>query len=604
MRGLLNRVRHGSRLTKALMVLAAVLVLGGAGFGILELVGGQPWVDQPVLLRPLEGDVRFGASAGSSLATARDQKWLFVGGTVRTDAGSLAVLQYFDGSAVQIVGEADVTQVRSQSVNGKAFSAARSIALKVTRGEVTVNAMRQDSASGVFEVEAPGSVGVAQGTAFRVEVDDDKSVVWQSSGGTVRVAAITPGPNGEARIALIKLDAGEAVTLPPVPSAWLGTETYGSMMARAGEIARAAAGAGQSDVAVGGATLVEANPRSGNAVYAVEAAPAKGAAAPFLPGGYALVEDSLVGREAPNLLLGRREFPVGLGVPAVCLDDLWEDVEPTPRVRTAPPRYEFSIYDVLKPLGVAVDPIDGRIFITESDGERATRVFDADGERLMTLIPPDTDVNERSPVYVAIDGMGTAYVSDRSRHVVDMYDVNGDHLGTFQPGADLVGVWSPLAVMFDDCGNLFLSDVSGSDHRILMFDRSGRMRLEISGEGRDALAFPNGVAVDGEGRIYVADSNNYRLQVFESDGEFVGEVPGQTFPRGIGIRGRYLYVVDTFGHNVNTYDLEQGLRPAFAFGVQGVGDGQFNFPNGLALDSAGRVYVTDRENNRLQVWGY
>jgi len=35
-----------------------------------------------------------------------------------------------------------------------------------------------------------------------------------------------------------------------------------------------------------------------------------------------------------------------------------------------------------------------------------------------------------------------------------------------------------------------------------------------------------------------------------------------------------------------------------------VGDGEFNFPNGLALDSTGRLYVTDRENNRVQVWGY
>ena len=47
-------------------------------------------------------------------------------------------------------------------------------------------------------------------------------------------------------------------------------------------------------------------------------------------------------------------------------------------------------------------------------------------------------------------------------------------------------------------------------------------------------------------------------------------------------------------------------RPTFLneFGSQGIGDGQFEYPNGVAVDSRDRVYVTDRENNRVQVWGY
>ena len=41
-----------------------------------------------------------------------------------------------------------------------------------------------------------------------------------------------------------------------------------------------------------------------------------------------------------------------------------------------------------------------------------------------------------------------------------------------------------------------------------------------------------------------------------------------------------------------------------SFGTLGVGDGQFNYPNGLAVDARARIYVTDRENNRVQVWGF
>jgi sugar lactone lactonase YvrE len=41
-----------------------------------------------------------------------------------------------------------------------------------------------------------------------------------------------------------------------------------------------------------------------------------------------------------------------------------------------------------------------------------------------------------------------------------------------------------------------------------------------------------------------------------------------------------------------------------SFGQEGLRDGNFEFPNGIAVDNRGRVYVTDRENNRVQVWSY
>jgi sugar lactone lactonase YvrE len=63
-------------------------------------------------------------------------------------------------------------------------------------------------------------------------------------------------------------------------------------------------------------------------------------------------------------------------------------------------------------------------------------------------------------------------------------------------------------------------------------------------------------------------------------------------------------VIDTFSHLIRVYDLEQGGRQLFTFGQRGVGNGEFNFPNDLAIDAAGRLYIADRENNRIQVWGY
>ena len=69
-----------------------------------------------------------------------------------------------------------------------------------------------------------------------------------------------------------------------------------------------------------------------------------------------------------------------------------------------------------------------------------------------------------------------------------------------------------------------------------------------------------------------------------------------------------LYVVDTTAHTVKVYDLPDEVTevPSYvgSFGVEGFDDGTFQYPNGIAIDGDGRIYVTDRENNRVQVWTY
>ena len=66
-----------------------------------------------------------------------------------------------------------------------------------------------------------------------------------------------------------------------------------------------------------------------------------------------------------------------------------------------------------------------------------------------------------------------------------------------------------------------------------------------------------------------------------------------------------LYVVDAVVQNVKVYDVS-GEEPVFlfAFGDWGQDDGQFNYPSDIVLDTSGRLYVADRENNRVQVWSY
>lgn len=123
---------------------------------------------------------------------------------------------------------------------------------------------------------------------------------------------------------------------------------------------------------------------------------------------------------------------------------------------------------------------------------------------------------------------------------------------------------------------------------------------------------PRGLTVDSEGRVYVADGNNHRIQVFDSDGQFVtqwgsqGAGPGQfQEPWGVAVdRDGNVYVADTWNHRIQKFDSEgRFLLQWGTFGdTQGAIVGQedvFYGPRDVAIDTAGDLYMTDTGNKRV-----
>jgi len=590
---------------------AAALVLILAA--IYWLAIREVWVEQPVMLRILKGEVQVYASHEGEFLGSEDKMWLEAGNDVRVKPDGLAVLQYFDGSTVKIEGEAEMHHSWSRSLKGQPLEAARSIGLEVVHGRVAIAAVRQTNPDSLFELLTLNQVTVVQGTMLEVKVGKTQETILEVSQGSVRVSAITVDSEQKPVITLIPLNAGDVVAIPPLPQEWReDPDALKRLVSVARELARKSAAKDRSDVKVGGASLVALNPETGIAVFRVKKAISPAAevpASPPLPASYQEKKDKVLVQYAPGIAFARVDVIRRPFFPLLPRPEIW--AAPTkPVVREGPPKYLFSIYDVQRPLGVAVDPAGQRIVVTESRGERVTKVFDGEGNEIMVLVPPGTKPSERSPTYVAIDRMGTMYVSDRMRGTIDIYDVDGTYLGAFNPG-DKETRWSPLGLTLDDSGDLYVTEVTSLKHRIMVFDASGKLKLEFGKEGKaeGEFAFPNDVAVDSQGRIYVSDSNNYRVQIFDAQGRFLAELGSGGkevvgFPRGLAIEGNYLYVIDTFSHLIRVYDLEQGGRQLFTFGQRGVGDGEFNFPNDLAIDAMGKLYITDRENNRIQVWGY
>ena len=286
---------------------------------------------------------------------------------------------------------------------------------------------------------------------------------------------------------------------------------------------------------------------------------------------------------------------------------------------TTMPHYELSIYGATKPLGVAVTPSGDHIYVTESDGTRVVRAYDHAGKLTGTLTPPaSTGVGPAHlPMYVAINPTTMdVYVTDRLTASIYVYDANGKFLRTFAPKGDLGGKWNPLGIAFAPDGTLYVTDVRGTDaksHRIVVFGPDGTLLKSLGKPGE--LSYPNGIVVDSHGNIEVSDSNDGRLVVFNAAGKMlavIGAGVGEGdlgLPRGAAIddSGR-LFVADTSDHNVKVYKVgtTDVPTPAFIglFGEEGQLDGTFEYPNGVATDSRSRIYVTDRENNRVQVWGY
>jgi len=119
---------------------------------------------------------------------------------------------------------------------------------------------------------------------------------------------------------------------------------------------------------------------------------------------------------------------------------------------------------------------------------------------------------------------------------------------------------------------------------------------------------PRGIAVGSDGNIYVADSNNDRVQIFNSRSFFryafgsQGSGKGQFFsPQGIAVDGGgNIYVADTNNNRVQIFNSRAAFQSTF--GSFGTGDGEFFSPTGIAVHGGGNIYVSDADNDRVQVF--
>ena len=252
------------------------------------------------------------------------------------------------------------------------------------------------------------------------------------------------------------------------------------------------------------------------------------------------------------------------------------------------------------------------------------------------------------PACGAADSQGRFFISDEKLHRVTAYDHTGNYLFHWGgPGSGEGELDTPSGLAFDSQDNIYVADTY--NNRVQKFTADGRFLLSISGDGQRGVSLPWGLACDTEDNVYVADFGNDAVKKFSSNGEFLaafgssGRGEGKfTRPASVAVdREGYIYVADWGNERVQVLDA-QGNFVQLLRGEATISEWAANFlsinkeeaaaratadldmdidyfiddpheesshiekyfwcPVSVKLDSQGRLYVTETNRHRIQIY--
>ena len=250
---------------------------------------------------------------------------------------------------------------------------------------------------------------------------------------------------------------------------------------------------------------------------------------------------------------------------------------------------------------------------------------------------------------VDVDKQGNVWVFNRGAWPLIQFDKTGKMLQAWNE--DTVRIKSAHGVRVDPDGNLWCADVKG--HTLIKFTPQGRVLMVIGrtagdNNSKDAFNEPTGfaftsdggfyvsdgyvnqrviqftkagdyirhwgskgtadgqfnlvhdVVLDPQGRVYVADRTNARIQIFSPEGKFIGKWTDIGNPWGLAYAAKEKAIYMADGANNRVVKLNMDGQVLGVLGSYGKAPGKFDFAHNIAVDQEGSIYVVEIKNWRVQ----
>lgn len=289
-----------------------------------------------------------------------------------------------------------------------------------------------------------------------------------------------------------------------------------------------------------------------------------------------------------------------------------------------PPDDDFALRNMLtgeritssglaKPYAIAVH--QGRIFVSDTV-ERLVKVFDIPEGRYFT-IGQDDNASLVKPLGLDVDRNGVLYVADIGLNAIMIFDRDGNFLRKIAKPREEKLFDRLTSVSVDPAGTrLYVVDIGGvssENHRVLVFDaKTGEHLYNIGtrGTGPGELNLPRDAVVGKDGRLYVVDGGNFRVQIFDSNGKYLhsfgkaGKLLGDfSRPKEISVDpDGNVYIIDAGFGNFQIFNAEGEMLMYLGERSDKDRPGRFMLPSGIAVDEDGRVYAVDQWFRKIDIF--
>jgi tripartite motif-containing protein 71 len=255
------------------------------------------------------------------------------------------------------------------------------------------------------------------------------------------------------------------------------------------------------------------------------------------------------------------------------------------------------------PTGITLDFL-GNIFITDTGNNRVVEC-DPQGRFLREMGGFGWETGQfNHPTYLTTDNGLNIYVVDSQNKRIQRLDHNLNFVAVInvENSGDFAGLGLPEGIAMTPSGEMILSDMQ--QDCLIILDNVFHYERSFGGFGSGGgnLRDPLGICIDREGNIFVADSHNNRVAMFDRFGNYLKEFGERTLnvPSGVAVdQNQLTFVANTGNNSISIFDRQGNL--ILDYGDLGTGFANFSRPTDLKFGPNGKLYVVDSGNDRVVI---